>query len=99
MRDAKSQPIATRASKVKPSRTRDFAAIILGSVLATTPALAQKKYDPGATDSEVKIGSITSNAGRASEYGAVAGYERAQALVAVWWRFDACRGDKTARAS
>ncbi|MDP0947166.1 ABC transporter substrate-binding protein, partial [Klebsiella pneumoniae] len=34
-------------------------------------ALAQKKYDPGATDTEIKIGSIMPYSGPASAYGII----------------------------
>ena len=38
--------------------------------MAIAPAMAQKKYDPGATDTEIKIGNIASYTGQFSEYGA-----------------------------
>jgi branched-chain amino acid transport system substrate-binding protein len=38
--------------------------------LATSPALAQKKYSPGATDTEIKIGNTMPYSGNASAYGA-----------------------------
>ena len=34
-------------------------------------ALAQKKYDPGATDTEIKIGNIMPYSGPASAYGVI----------------------------
>jgi hypothetical protein len=43
-----------------PVRMRDVAAVAafaVAAVLATT-ASAQKKYDPGASDSEIRIGNI-----------------------------------------
>src|SRR3981081_1055571 len=43
-------------------------AVTLG--LAATPALAQKKYSPGATDTEIKIGTTTPYSGPASAYSA-----------------------------
>ncbi|MCG2632060.1 hypothetical protein L6654_36175, partial [Bradyrhizobium sp. WYCCWR 13023] len=33
-------------------------AVLAAAVLATTPASAQKQYDPGASDTEIKIGNI-----------------------------------------
>jgi len=36
--------------------------------LAALPAFAQKKYDPGASDSELKIGNIVPYSGPASVY-------------------------------
>ena len=45
--------------------------------LASAPAKAQKKYDPGATDTEVKIGTIMPYTGMFSEYGAIGRAEAA----------------------
>ncbi|MDB5652624.1 MAG: branched-chain amino acid transporter substrate-binding protein, partial [Tardiphaga sp.] len=45
------------------------AAALLLAIAA--PALAQKKYDTGATDSEIKLGNIVPYSGPASAYGAV----------------------------
>jgi branched-chain amino acid transport system substrate-binding protein len=33
-----------------------LASIVLGVSMGMNPAAAQKKYDPGATDGEIKIG-------------------------------------------
>src|ERR1700721_2545469 len=41
------------------------------SVLATQGALAQKKYDTGATDTEIKIGNVEAYSGPASAYGVI----------------------------
>ena len=41
---------------------------LLGVSLVTCPALAQKKYDPGASDSEIKIGNIMPYSGPLSAY-------------------------------
>jgi branched-chain amino acid transport system substrate-binding protein len=41
---------------------------VLGLVVAANPAVAQKKYDPGATDSEIKIGNIMPYSGPLSAY-------------------------------
>ena len=39
------------------------------AVAVATPALAQKKYDTGATDTEIKIGNINPLQRSASAYG------------------------------
>ena len=41
------------------------------TVLATQGALAQKKYDTGATDTEIKIGNVEAYRGPASAYGVI----------------------------
>jgi branched-chain amino acid transport system substrate-binding protein len=46
-------------------------AIAVGAALAASPALAQKKYDPGASDAEIKIGNINPYSGPASAYGTI----------------------------
>ncbi len=56
---------------------RIFAATLFAITLVATPAAAQKKYDPGATDTEIKIGNISPYSGLYSEYGAVARAEAA----------------------
>src|ERR1700743_667011 len=43
---------------------------LLAFGLATTPALSQKKYGPGVTDKEIKIGTTTPFSGPASAYSA-----------------------------
>jgi branched-chain amino acid transport system substrate-binding protein len=49
------------------------------AILAVTgsSALAQKKYDPGATDTEIKIGNIMPYSGPASSYGVIGKTEQA----------------------
>lgn len=47
------------------------AAVGLATALLLTPALAQKKYDPGATDKEIKVGHLGPYSGPASAYGAI----------------------------
>src|SRR5947208_7224514 len=47
------------------------AALVGGAALAASPALAQKKYDPGASDSEIKIGNTNPYSGPASAYGVI----------------------------
>jgi branched-chain amino acid transport system substrate-binding protein len=47
-------------------------AIVLGLAVGSAgPAAAQKKYDPGATDTEIKIGNINPYSGPASAYGMI----------------------------
>jgi branched-chain amino acid transport system substrate-binding protein len=46
-------------------------AALLAAALASPAALAQKKYDPGATDSEIKIGNTNPYSGPASAYGTI----------------------------
>jgi branched-chain amino acid transport system substrate-binding protein len=47
------------------------------ALLLTSPASAQKKYDPGATDTEIKIGNIMPYSGPASAYGTIGKTEEA----------------------
>jgi branched-chain amino acid transport system substrate-binding protein len=49
----------------------------LGLSLAASAALAQKKYDPGASDKEIKIGNIMPYSGPASAYGTIGKAEAA----------------------
>ena len=51
-----------------------FGLVIAGAAMAmmmTTGAIAQKKYDPGATDKEIKVGNLNPYSGPASAYGAI----------------------------
>ena len=43
----------------------------LSLALAASPALAQKKYDPGASDTEIKVGNTNPYSGPASAYGVI----------------------------
>jgi branched-chain amino acid transport system substrate-binding protein len=45
-----------------------LASLALGLSVAANPAAAQKKYDPGATDSEIRIGNIMPYSGPLSAY-------------------------------
>jgi branched-chain amino acid transport system substrate-binding protein len=47
------------------------AALLGGAALAASPAAAQKKYDPGASDTEIKIGNTNPYSGPASAYGQI----------------------------
>jgi branched-chain amino acid transport system substrate-binding protein len=53
------------------------AAVVLAAQLAVSPAPAQKKYDPGASDREIKIGNIMPYSGPASAYGEIGKTEAA----------------------
>jgi branched-chain amino acid transport system substrate-binding protein len=46
-------------------------ALVIAAALAASPVLAQKKYDPGATDTEIKVGNINPYSGPASAYGTI----------------------------
>ena len=48
-----------------------LAAAVLALALAASPAVAQKKYDVGATDTEIKIGQTAPFSGPASAYGTI----------------------------
>jgi ABC-type branched-subunit amino acid transport system substrate-binding protein len=51
---------------------RSTAVLVLAfSAALATPALAQKKYDPGASDTEIKIGQTIPLSGPASAYGGI----------------------------
>ena len=46
-------------------------AALLAAALTSPAALAQKKYDPGASDTEIKIGNTNPYSGPASAYGTI----------------------------
>jgi len=46
-------------------------AVMLAAALASPAALAQKKYDPGASDTEIKVGNTNPYSGPASAYGVI----------------------------
>jgi ABC-type branched-subunit amino acid transport system substrate-binding protein len=48
-----------------------FAAATLAVVLSATPSAAQKKYDPGASDTEIRIGQTVPFSGPASAYSSI----------------------------
>ena len=52
-------------------------ALCLGLTLAGDPAPAQQRYDPGASDTEIKIGHIVAYSGLASPYGVIGRTEAA----------------------
>src|ERR671923_884962 len=47
------------------------AAVVAGAALAASSAAAQKKYDPGASDTEIKVGNTNPYSGPASAYGVI----------------------------
>ena len=49
-----------------------IATSVLATALSATAAHAQKKYDPGATDTEIKIGQTAPFSGPASAYSSIA---------------------------
>src|SRR5246500_1788626 len=59
--------------------SRFHAAVVAAAALALTSsaALAQKKYDTGASDTEIKIGNIMPYSGPASAYGVIGKTEKA----------------------
>jgi branched-chain amino acid transport system substrate-binding protein len=54
-----------------------FASLVLGLSVAANPAAAQKKYDSGASDSEIKIGNIMPYSGPLSAYALIGRTEAA----------------------
>src|SRR6476620_6640096 len=61
------------------ARTRSFMALACAAAAAMTAtvASAQKKYDPGASDTEIRIGNIMPYSGPASSYGVIGKTEAA----------------------
>jgi ABC-type branched-subunit amino acid transport system substrate-binding protein len=60
------------------ARTRSFVALaVLAAAVTATTANAQKKYDTGASDTEIKIGNIMPYSGPASSYGVIGKTEAA----------------------
>ena len=54
-----------------------LACVLLGLAVGATPAAAQKKYDPGASDTEIKIGNIMPYSGPLSAYAQIGRTEAA----------------------
>ena len=59
------------------SRLAALSAALILCTAANDPASAQKKYDPGASDTEIKIGNIMPYSGAASAYGVIGKVEEA----------------------
>ena len=49
--------------------TTSIAVLAAATIIAASPALAQKKYGPGASDTEIKLGNTVPYSGPASAYG------------------------------
>src|SRR3984957_11511913 len=62
---------------VAPNRLAIASAALMMLAASSSGALAQKKYDPGATDTEIKIGNIMPYSGPASAYGVIGKTEAA----------------------
>jgi ABC-type branched-subunit amino acid transport system substrate-binding protein len=60
-----------------PARMRGLIAVAAIAAMAATAANAEKKYDPGASDTEIKIGNIMPYSGPASSYGVIGKTEAA----------------------
>ena len=58
-------------------RTAAFSAAVAAIAFTPGNALAQKKYDTGASDTEIKIGNIMPYSGPASAYGVIGKTEQA----------------------
>src|SRR3982751_5657762 len=58
-------------------RIAAFSTAVMVFAVSSGAALAQKKYDPGATDTEIKIGNIMPYSGPASAYGVIGKTEEA----------------------
>jgi hypothetical protein len=54
-----------------------MAAFAAAAAMTATAANAQKKYDPGASDTEIRIGNIMPYSGPASSYGVIGKTEAA----------------------
>jgi branched-chain amino acid transport system substrate-binding protein len=68
----KTKPVIMMEETMSIDRRHFAAAAILSVVLAAaSPAVAQKKYDPGASDTEIKIGNVNPYSGPASAYGTI----------------------------
>src|SRR5258707_7239036 len=59
------------------SRIAAFSTAVIAFAAMSGSALAQKKYDTGATDAEIKIGNIMPYSGPASAYGVIGKTEAA----------------------
>ena len=60
---------------------------VQASLLVSGAALAQKKYDPGATDKEIKLGNLVPYSGPASAYGTIG-----KAMTAYFEKVNAAGG-------
>jgi branched-chain amino acid transport system substrate-binding protein len=56
---------------------RIFSILLLAILMSVPAVMAQKAYDPGASDAEIKVGNIAAYTGGGKEYGAIARAEAA----------------------
>jgi branched-chain amino acid transport system substrate-binding protein len=82
LQESKAQPVKPEQGETMPSvqklRIAAFStAVIAFAAVSSSSALAQKKYDTGATDAEIKIGNIMPYSGPASAYGVIGKTEAA----------------------
>src|SRR6266403_779206 len=74
LRHLRPKKIIRAWEKTMPARNRSLvalAAFAAAVAMTATAASAQKKYDPGASDTEIKIGNIMPYSGPASAYGVI----------------------------
>ena len=71
------QPTASGEINMAQTRGILLASLLLGLCIGTNPAAAEKKYDPGATDNEIKIGNIMPYSGPLSAYALIGRTEAA----------------------
>jgi branched-chain amino acid transport system substrate-binding protein len=71
------QPTASGEVDMAQTRGVLLASIVVGLLVGTNPAAAEKKYDPGATDNEIKIGNIMPYSGPLSAYALIGRTEAA----------------------
>jgi hypothetical protein len=71
------QPTAFREVDMAQTRRILLASLLLGLCVGTNPPAAEKKYDPGATDNEIKIGNIMPYSGPLSAYALIGRTEAA----------------------
>src|SRR5437899_497723 len=69
-------------------RIAAFSTAIIAFAATTGSAFAQKKYDTGATDTEIKIGNIMPYSGPAYAYGVIDTTEEANAKIAIMYQND-----------
>jgi branched-chain amino acid transport system substrate-binding protein len=62
------QPATSWGADMTQRKILLLASILLGAAVGINPATAQKKYDPGASDTEIKIGNIMPYSGPLSAY-------------------------------
>jgi ABC-type branched-subunit amino acid transport system substrate-binding protein len=67
-RTSRNEPSLAMENAMSPRAKIVLAALALIGILAATPALAQKKYDIGVTDTEIKVGNTMPYSGPASVY-------------------------------